>query len=70
MSNGSREQMKMTAGVDLGEKYSYLYLIDTQSGEVIEEGLLCAPPQRQSGAASIRNSRCISPSRWAPTRPG
>jgi hypothetical protein len=69
MSNGSREQMKMTAGVDLGDKYSYLYLIDTESGEVIEEGRL-RTTQRQSGAASIRNSRCISPSRWAPTRPG
>ena len=28
----------MTAGLDLGDKYSYHYLIDTLSGEVIEEG--------------------------------
>lgn len=30
----------MTAGLDLGDKYSYLCLIDAQSGEVIEEGRL------------------------------
>jgi hypothetical protein len=46
----------MTAGLDLGDKYSYLCLIDTDSGEVIEEGLLCALPPRLSGDASPRNS--------------
>jgi transposase len=45
MSNGSREQMKMTAGLDLGDKYSYLCLIDTESGEVIEEGRLRTTPK-------------------------
>jgi hypothetical protein len=30
----------MTAGLDLGDKYSYLCLIDTENGEVIEEGRL------------------------------
>ncbi len=35
MGNGSREQTKMTAGLDLGDKYSYLCLLDTESGEVI-----------------------------------
>jgi hypothetical protein len=40
--DGSKERPKVTAGVDLGDKYSYLCLIDQQSGEVIEEGLLCA----------------------------
>jgi transposase len=34
----SREQPKMTAGLDLGDKCSYLCLLDTDSGEVIEEG--------------------------------
>jgi hypothetical protein len=33
----------MTAGLDHGDKYSYLCLIDTDSCEVIEEGLLCTP---------------------------
>ena len=46
MSDGSKEQPKMTAGLDIGDNYSYLYLIDTQDGQMIEEGLLCAPPQR------------------------
>jgi transposase len=40
MSDGSRELPNMTAGLDLGDKYSYLCLIDTDSGEVIEEGRL------------------------------
>ena len=40
MTNGSREQLKMTAGLDLGDKYSYLCLLDTDSGKVIEEGRL------------------------------
>jgi transposase len=34
-----------TAGLDLGDKYSYLCLIDTQSGEVIEEGRLRTTPE-------------------------
>ena len=44
--DGSKDQPLMTAGLDLGDNYSYLCLIDTVSGEVIEEGLLCAPPPR------------------------
>jgi transposase len=35
----------MTAGVDIGDKYSYLCLIDSQSGEVIEEGRLRTTPE-------------------------
>jgi transposase len=35
----------MTAGSDLGDKYSYLCLIDTQDGEVIEEGRLRTSPE-------------------------
>jgi transposase len=38
--DGSKGQPKITAGLDLGDKYSYLCLIDTESGEVIEEGRL------------------------------
>ncbi|HSK83527.1 MAG TPA: hypothetical protein VK902_09025 [Rubrobacter sp.] len=56
--DGSKQQPKLTAGLDLGDKYSYLCLIDTLSGEVIEEGLLCAPPQRPSGDASPPSSIC------------
>jgi transposase len=43
--DGSKEQLKMTAGLDLGDKYSYLCLIDTDSGEVIEEGRLRTTPE-------------------------
>jgi transposase len=45
MSDGSKEHPHMTAGLDLGDKYSYLCLIDQQSGEVIEEGRLRTTPE-------------------------
>jgi transposase len=45
MSDGSRDEPKMTAGLDLGDKYSYLCLIDHKSGEVIEEGRLRTSPE-------------------------
>jgi transposase len=35
----------MTAGLDLGDRYSYLCLLDTQSGEVMEEGRLRTTPE-------------------------
>jgi len=35
----------MTAGLDLGDRYSYLCLIDQHSGEVIEEGRLRTTPE-------------------------
>jgi transposase len=35
----------MTAGLDLGDRYSYLCLIDTLSGEVLEEGRLRTTPE-------------------------
>jgi transposase len=35
----------MTAGLDLGHRYSYLCLIDQQSGEVVEEGRLRTTPE-------------------------
>ena len=56
MSDGSKEQPKITAGLDLGDKYSYLCLIDHESGEVIEEGLLYAPPLRPSDDALAPSS--------------
>jgi transposase len=46
MNNGSEgAAKKMTVGLDLGDKYSHLCLIDTQSGEVIEEGRLRTTPE-------------------------
>ena len=43
--NGNKERPKMTAGLDLGDIYSYLCLIDTESGEVMEEGRLRTTPE-------------------------
>ena len=43
--DGSKDQPQMTAGLDLGDKYSYLCLIDQQSGEVMEEGRLRTSPE-------------------------
>ena len=43
--NASKAQHKMTAGLDLGDKYSYLCLIDQESGEVVEEGRLRTSPE-------------------------
>jgi transposase len=43
--DGSKQQPMTTAGLDLGDKYSYLCLIDTVSGEVIEEGRLRTTPE-------------------------
>jgi transposase len=45
MSDGSSNHPRMTAGLDLGDKYSYLCLIDTESGEVMEEGRLRTSPE-------------------------
>jgi transposase len=35
----------MTAGLDIGDKYSYLCLLDSESGELIEEGRLRTTPE-------------------------
>jgi transposase len=43
--DASSEQAKMTAGLDLGDKYSYLCLLDTDGGEVIEEGRVRTTPE-------------------------
>src|SRR5215218_4651194 len=43
--DSSKEHPLMTAGLDLGDKYSYLCLIDQQSAEVIEEGRLRTTPE-------------------------
>ena len=43
--NGNKEQPKVTVGLDLGDRYSHLCLLDTQSGEVIEEDRLRTSPE-------------------------
>jgi transposase len=44
MSDGSKVQPSTTAGLDLGGKYSYLYLVDQESGGIVEEGRLRTNP--------------------------
>ncbi len=41
----SKQRPRMTAGLDLGDKYSYLCLIDQESGEIMEEGRLRTTPE-------------------------
>ena len=43
--DGSKERPHTTVGLDLGDKYSYLCLIDRESGEVMEEGRLRTGPE-------------------------
>jgi transposase len=43
--DGSKGHPKMTAGLDFGDKYSYLCIIDQESGEVVEEGRLRTSPE-------------------------
>jgi transposase len=43
--DGSKRQPRMTVGLDLGDRYSYLCFIDQQSGEVMEEGRLRTTPE-------------------------
>ena len=45
MSEGSTEQIEMMAGLDLGDKYSYLYVLEADSGEFVEEGRLRTTPE-------------------------
>ena len=47
--DGSKEQPKTTAGLDLGDRYSYLCLIDQHSGEIMEEGRLPTSPEAFRG---------------------
>jgi transposase len=43
--DGSKGRPETTAGLDLGDRYSYLCLIDQHSGEVVEEGRLRTSPE-------------------------
>jgi transposase len=43
--DSSKDQPHLTAGLDLGDKYSYLCLIDQHSGEIMEEGRLRTTPE-------------------------
>ncbi len=45
MGDASKERTRTIAGLDLGDKHSHLCLIDTESGEVLEEGRLRTTPE-------------------------
>jgi transposase len=45
MSDVNKDNPRMTAGLDLGDKHSYLCLIDQESGTVMEEGRLRTTPE-------------------------
>ena len=44
MTDTSKEQPKMTVGLDLGDKHSYLFELDNESTKMIEEGRLRTTP--------------------------
>jgi transposase len=45
MSDVSKQRPLMTAGLDIGDKYSYLCLLSSEDGRVIEEGRLRTTPE-------------------------
>jgi hypothetical protein len=45
MTDGSKGEYAVTVGLDLGDRYSYVCMLDTESGEVIEEGRLRTTPE-------------------------
>src|SRR5215216_2021201 len=69
--DSSKQQLLMTAGLDIGDRYSYLRLIDTLSGEMIEEGRLRTTPEVLGRRfASERPPMRIAIEAGTHTRPG
>jgi transposase len=58
--DGSKQQPKTTAGLDLGDNYSYLCLIDQQSGEIVEEGRLRTTPEAFRRRFASEQPMCIA----------
>jgi transposase len=59
--DGSKGHPKLTAGLDLGDRYSYLCLIDQENGEVMEEGRLRTSPKAfRRRFASEQPPMCIA----------
>jgi transposase len=56
MANGSRAATTkmMTVGLDLGDRYSYLCILDPDSGEALEEGRLRTTPEALRRSFSAR----------------
>jgi hypothetical protein len=69
--DGSKDQPQMTAGLDLGDKYSYPCASSTHKAVRLWKRAGCAPPPKPSGDASPPScNRCEWPSRRALTHPG
>jgi hypothetical protein len=70
MSYGSRGRTERTVGLDLGDKYSYLCVLDTETGKLVEDGRLRTIPDdlRRRFDSEQRMKVVIEVS--APTRPG
>jgi hypothetical protein len=47
----------VTAGIDLGNRYTHVCLLDIENGEVIEESRI-PPTRRLSGGAFRAQARC------------
>lgn len=45
MANSSKERTTMTVGLDLGDKHTHVCILDTETGEVMEEGRLRTTPE-------------------------
>ena len=71
MDDGSRTKPSMTLGIDLGDKYSHLCLLNTESGEIMEESRLRTTPEAlRRRFASEQQSLCIAIARLELTRHG
>src|SRR5215208_6575469 len=60
MDDGSRRNPSMTLGIDLGDKYSHLCLLDTESGELIEEGRLRTTPEAFKQRFCFERPLCVA----------
>jgi hypothetical protein len=57
--DGSREQPLMTAGLDLGDKYSYSSASSIKTAARLWKRASCVPPPKPSGDASERPLRNV-----------
>ena len=57
MDDGSRERQRMTAGLDLGDKYSYLSVFWTPTAARSSKRVVCVPLPRPSGDALTLSGR-------------
>ncbi len=49
MRDSSKERTTMTVGLDLGDKHTHVCILDTETGEVVEEGRMRTTPEAFEG---------------------